>query len=63
MTTDLGAAQLGDICRTLECPRQVAYREALECTVEVLEKTKGAFKSKDLGLLRKKIEMLLQQDV
>lgn len=51
-----------DICRVLHCPRRSAYREALESTVEVLEKTKAAFRSKDLGLLRKKIELLLKED-
>jgi DNA-binding NtrC family response regulator len=51
-----------DICRTMRCPRLDAYREALESTVEVLEKTKHAFRSKDLGLLRGKIEQLLKVD-
>ena len=46
----------------LECPRRVAYREALEGTVEILEKTKFAFRSKELGLLRRKIEDLLKAD-
>jgi CheY-like chemotaxis protein len=52
-----------DVCRTMDCPRLTAYREALESTVEVLEKTKFAFRSKDLGLLRKKIEQLLREDL
>lgn len=51
-----------DVCRVLECPRRVAYREALEGTVEILEKTKFAFRSKELGLLRRKIEDLLKAD-
>ena len=51
-----------DICRMMECPRRITYREALENTVEVLEKTKLSFRSKDLGLLRRKIEQLLQAD-
>ncbi|HRI38597.1 MAG TPA: hypothetical protein PLO50_08590, partial [Nitrospira sp.] len=51
-----------DVCRVLDCPRRVAYREALEGTVEVLEKTKFAFRSKELGLLRRKIEDLLRAD-
>ncbi|HMS85897.1 MAG TPA: response regulator [Nitrospira sp.] len=51
-----------DVCRVLDCPRRVAYREALEGTVEVLEKTKFAFRSKELGLLRRKIEDLLKAD-
>lgn len=52
-----------DVCRTMQCPRLDAYREALESTVEVLAKTKDAFRSKDLGLLRQKIELLLREDV
>ena len=51
-----------DVCRVLDCPRRVAYREALEGTVEVLEKTKFAFRSKELGFLRRKIEDLLKTD-
>lgn len=51
-----------DVCRVLDCPRRSAYREAMESTVEVLEKTKIAFRSKDLGLLRRKIEQLLKED-
>lgn len=51
-----------DVCRMMECPRLTAYREALEGTVEVLAKTKNSFRSKDLGLLRSKIEQLLRAD-
>jgi CheY-like chemotaxis protein len=51
-----------DVCRMMECPRLTAYRAALEGTVEVLEKTKNSFRSKDLGLLREKIEQLLRDD-
>jgi CheY-like chemotaxis protein len=51
-----------DVCRTMQCPRLTAYREALECTVEVLAKTKNSFRSKDLGMLRTKIEQLLHAD-
>ncbi|NGZ95198.1 MAG: hypothetical protein CV089_03525 [Nitrospira sp. WS110] len=51
-----------DVCRMMQCPRLTAYREALESTVEVLEKTEPSFQSKDLGLLRNKIEQLLRSD-
>lgn len=51
-----------DVCRMMECPRLTAYREALEGTVEVLAKTKNSFRSKELGLLRTKIELLLRTD-
>lgn len=51
-----------DVCRMMECPRLWGYREALESTVEVLAKTKNSFRSKELGLLRAKIELLLRDD-
>jgi CheY-like chemotaxis protein len=51
-----------DVCRMMECPRLWGYREALESTVEVLAKTKNSFRSKELGLLREKIELLLHAD-
>lgn len=51
-----------DVCRMMQCPRLTAYQEALQSTVEVLEKTKSSFQSKDLGLLRHKIEQVLRED-
>jgi CheY-like chemotaxis protein len=51
-----------DVCRTMQCPRLDAYREALESTVEVLVKTEHSLQSQDLGLLRSKIERLLHED-
>ncbi|MGQ0557319.1 MAG: response regulator [Nitrospiraceae bacterium] len=58
-----GSAKVStDVCRMMECPRLDAYREALEATVEVLAKTKNSFRSKELGLLRAKIEQLLHAD-
>lgn len=57
-----GAETPTDVCRMMQCPRLTAYREALESTVEVLVQTKNAFRSKDLGLLRHKIEQLLRED-
>ncbi|MBS0153187.1 MAG: response regulator [Nitrospira sp.] len=52
-----------DVCRMMECPRLTTYRAALEGTVEVLAKTKNSFRSKDLGLLREKIEQVLREDI
>ena len=58
-----GSAEMPtDVCRLMDCPRFSVYREALESTVEVLEKTKHSFRSKELGLLRAKIEQLLRAD-
>jgi DNA-binding response OmpR family regulator len=39
---------------------QIALHRALQETIEVLEKTKRSFKSKELGELRRKLEGLLQ---
>lgn len=48
-----------DICQFMACPRQTAYKNALLDTIEVLERTKHAFKSKDLGELRRRLESVL----
>lgn len=62
--TAMGLANKGrpdrtiDLCTALRCPRLAAYEEALNETVEVLAKTKQAFRSKDLGVLRKRLEHL-----
>lgn len=55
--------QPADLCAALRCPRLTAYEEALRETVAVLEKTKNAFKSKDLGVLRKRLEDLLKTNL
>ncbi len=46
----------------LNCPRHQSLKGALAETIEVLEKTKDAFKSKKLGELRKKLELLLESE-
>jgi hypothetical protein len=46
-------------CQLLNCPRGSQLREAVVETVKVLEETKGAFKSKTLGDLRRKLELML----
>ncbi len=43
----------------LDCPRLALLMDSLVETIEVLEKTKGAFRSKDLGNLRKKLETIV----
>lgn len=57
-----GVGEPVDVCRAMNCPRLSVYREALTSAVEVLEQTKIAFRSKDLGLLRGKIEQVLKED-
>jgi CheY-like chemotaxis protein len=50
-----------DVCEFMQCPRQGAYKQAVFDTIEVLERTKHAFKSKDLGELRRRLEALLKE--
>jgi CheY-like chemotaxis protein len=52
-----------DVCRFMQCPRLDVYERALRETIDVLERTKHAFKSKDLGELRRKLELLLKIDL
>jgi DNA-binding response OmpR family regulator len=47
-------------CQLINCPRGSQLYRAVEETVAVLESTKGSFKSKALGDLRHKLELLLQ---
>jgi DNA-binding response OmpR family regulator len=48
----------GTPCHILNCPRHDAYKAAIEETIVVLTKTKGAFKSRELRDLREKLEKL-----
>jgi DNA-binding response OmpR family regulator len=50
-----GPGGQSDPCHLLGCPRVEHLTETLLETVRVLEETKGAFKSKRLGQLRRKI--------
>lgn len=51
-----------DVCHLVECPRLDSLSGALKDTIAVLEKTKSAFKSKELGDLRRRLEGLLESD-
>jgi hypothetical protein len=42
----------------MNCPRGTQLQAAIDETIVVLEETKGAFKSKTLGDLRQKLELL-----
>jgi DNA-binding response OmpR family regulator len=46
------------VCHNLNCSRLVAYQAAIKETIDVLVKTKGAFKSRELRDLREKLEKL-----
>jgi len=56
------AGQAMDVCALVKCPRLEAYETALRGTIEVLQKTKSAFKSKELAALRERLEELLKKD-
>ncbi len=49
-------------CQVLNCPRGTQLRTAIVETVRVLEETKHAFKSKALGDLRHRLELLLTHE-
>jgi DNA-binding NarL/FixJ family response regulator len=49
-------------CQLINCPRGSQLQAAVKETVEVLEETKSAFKSKTLGELRHKLELLLDHN-
>lgn len=49
---------LPDHCTIQKCPRLGEYRLAVDETIDVLERTRTAFKSKELGNLRERLEML-----
>ncbi|MHC4756619.1 MAG: response regulator [Planctomycetota bacterium] len=50
------------VCNLLNCPRLGELKKGVEETIRVLEKSKGAFKSRELGILRKNLEKLLNKD-
>ena len=49
-----------NVCRLVDCPRLDTLIAALRNTIGVLETTKDAFKSKELGELRRRLEGLVQ---
>ena len=49
-----------EICHLFNCPHLRGLRVALAEAIEVIEKTKSSFKSKELAELRKKLEGLLK---
>lgn len=47
-------------CQLMNCPRGAQLQQAVQETIQVLEETRSAFKSKTLGDLRHKLELLMQ---
>jgi DNA-binding response OmpR family regulator len=54
-----GAPVEGHACQIMNCERGAQLTTALRHTIDVLEETKHAFKSKQLAELRQKLELLL----
>ncbi len=50
------------VCHLLSCPQLQNLTAALEETIRVLRETKGSFKSKALGDLRKRLEVVLSRE-
>jgi YesN/AraC family two-component response regulator len=58
---DLTAPGKGtDICPIQQCPRLDMYEQVIREGIETLERTKGAFKSRELGDLRQKLELSIE---
>ena len=54
--------QTGDtgVCHLLACPQRAAFLRSTRDVIDVLQKTKTAFKSRELGELREKLELLVK---
>ena len=50
------------VCHLMACPRLDEFSSAVRHTIKVLHKTKGAFKSKELGALRHQLEAFMDSD-
>ena len=55
----LAMGQTPSVCGIQDCPRLGLYEETIREGVDALERTKGAFKSKELADLRKRFQSLL----
>lgn len=49
-----------DICPIQNCPRLEMYERTIREGIDTLERTKGAFKSRELGDLRQKLEQSIE---
>lgn len=52
----------GHPCQLINCPRGTQLHQAVRETIDVLEETKHAFKSRTLGDLRHRLELLLDHN-
>jgi hypothetical protein len=49
-------------CPVMGCPRQQTLTRAIRDTISTLEKTRSAFKSRQLGDLRQRLETVLAEE-
>lgn len=50
-----------DICACMRCPRLGRYEAAIEEAIQVMERMRGSFKSKEIGTLREHLEGVLRE--
>ena len=55
-----GAAENPEFCPIQRCPRLELYERVIREGIEILERTKGSFKSKELGELRQRMERMME---
>jgi response regulator RpfG family c-di-GMP phosphodiesterase len=55
-----GSSSQQEVCHLLNCPRLNTLNKTLVETIDILENTKSAFKSKELGILRRNLEELVK---
>jgi len=55
-----GRTVQGSPCQLINCPRGTQLVQAIRETITLLEETKGSFKSKTLGNLRARLQVLLE---
>jgi DNA-binding response OmpR family regulator len=48
-----------DLCRNLRCPRRIALEGVVSHAIDTIEKTRGSFKSRELGELRMELVQTL----
>lgn len=58
--SDSAAQDRLDACSLIRCSRGIAYEEAIRDALDVIERTKQAFKSKELAALRLRLEAVLR---
>jgi DNA-binding NarL/FixJ family response regulator len=59
----LSLGQAPGVCQIEDCPRMGLYENVIRQGIETIERTKGAFKSRELADLRKKFQALLEPPV